>query len=960
AGLDRFDGYQLKPFVYDPDQPGSLPDNDILCLHVDPAGRLWAGTQSAGLVRYDAVGERFVAFPIGPGGLSGPEVTAIADDGAGGLWIGTRSGLDHLISASGQIHVDRHDPSDHSSLPSDQVTALLRDRAGVLWVGTANGLARQLPSGAYLQVGSTDATLAPALADHMTSLLQDADGRIWAGTFRNGPLTVDATTGLADAVSAPPISLHGVRVSGFVEIRPGTIWIGTDTLGIVVVDTTTHQARQIHHNPLVAASLTDDFVSSLLRDRAGLVWIGTEDGLDRVDPSTEAVATIYAGPGHPDGIPAVQVTTVAVAHDGQAWLGLSGQGLAVVDPLGRRTAWLQPDPAHPERSLPRGNIYSIAMAGDGTAWIGTDLGLYRTAADRRSATPVRLDVLGPSPTVRAVLPVGDELWLGTMDGLLRYRPASSEIRLYPADPDGTAGLTDSRCVALLAAGDGGIWVGTEHGLNRLDPASGRIERILPDPSDRNALANGTIWTLATDSTGRLWVGTDGGIDVLDPQSEPGHRRFRHIGMRDGLPNSLINALVADREGRMWASTDYGLAVIDPATFAVRPMLAAEGVRVPTYWQGSVAAAAQGELLFGGSSGLTVVRTSGIVPQGPPPSIVITEARIGESSVSVEPLNRAGDTALVLPPGERGFRMAFAGLDIPAADRLRYAYRLDGFDPDWVPAPQRVATYTNLSPGDYLLHLRVHDRQAGWSESELPVHVLPLWYQSLWFRMVAVAAIILGVAGVIQIRTAALIRRRAELQRLVDQRTAELLAANRQLEALATTDSLTGLSNRRRFLEIAGQELDRSRRLGHPLCVAMADLDHFKTVNDTSGHLAGDTVLRVVGRRFQDRCRRIDTLARYGGEEFVVLMPETDLEAAVSACERLRNSIGLVPVPFEGRPLGVTVSLGVAQWLRGAETLESLVERADKALYLAKQRGRNRVEAAETGSGAITPGAEPAR
>jgi len=378
------------------------------------------------------------------------------------------------------------------------------------------------------------------------------------------------------------------------------------------------------------------------------------------------------------------------------------------------------------------------------------------------------------------------------------------------------------------------------------------------------------------------------------------------------------------------------------------MQAAEGVRFLSYWQQSAAATPHGDLLFGGAGGMTVVRPNLLRRQDLIPPIVVTDARIGDRSVPVEPLSReTAAAALTLRPGDRGFQLEFAGLDLAAADREHYAYRLEGFDPDWVDAPQRVATYTNLPPGDYGLRLRVQGRDANWVERPRPVlvHVLPSWYQTVWFKVLAALLSLALLAGFIQTRTASLRRRRAELEKLVEKRTAELVAANERLEALATTDGLTGVFNRRRFMELAVQELERTRRLGQPLCVVLSDLDNFKRINDSYGHLAGDAVLRVTAARFRAACRRIDTLARYGGEEFIILMPATDLDAALAASERLRSSIASQPIPIETTELQVTVSIGIACWTGGLESLERLIDRADKALYAAKQGGRNRVELA---------------
>ncbi len=167
-------------------------------------------------------------------------------------------------------------------------------------------------------------------------------------------------------------------------------------------------------------------------------------------------------------------------------------------------------------------------------------------------------------------------------------------------------------------------------------------------------------------------------------------------------------------------------------------------------------------------------------------------------------------------------------------------------------------------------------------------------------------------------------------------------AEELLLELATTDGLTGLTNRRHFLERGRAELERARRTGHPVSCIMFDVDHFKKVNDTYGHDAGDAVLKTLARTARETLRGMDVLGRIGGEEFAAILPETDLEAALHAAERLRLAVASMNVEHDGRPLPVTVSLGVALSSGPDESLDDLLRRADQALYRAKQGGRNRV------------------
>ncbi|EXJ13823.1 sensor domain-containing diguanylate cyclase [Imhoffiella purpurea] len=180
-----------------------------------------------------------------------------------------------------------------------------------------------------------------------------------------------------------------------------------------------------------------------------------------------------------------------------------------------------------------------------------------------------------------------------------------------------------------------------------------------------------------------------------------------------------------------------------------------------------------------------------------------------------------------------------------------------------------------------------------------------------------------------------------------------------LHRLATSDPLTGLFNRRHFYHLAQQELERFRRYRYPLTAIMADLDHFKRTNDTFGHLAGDLVLQKAAELMREQLRTSDILCRYGGEEFAMLLPETDLKTAVITAERLRATIAAKPVETDQGSIAMTVSLGVAELPPGSmRTVETLLDYADRMLYIAKERGRNQVavrdEATPSASSAAAP------
>jgi two-component system, cell cycle response regulator len=182
------------------------------------------------------------------------------------------------------------------------------------------------------------------------------------------------------------------------------------------------------------------------------------------------------------------------------------------------------------------------------------------------------------------------------------------------------------------------------------------------------------------------------------------------------------------------------------------------------------------------------------------------------------------------------------------------------------------------------------------------------------------------------------------KRIVDLQK-ELMESNKRLELLSITDGLTKLHNHRYFQDELARAFEESQRYGRPLSMVMIDIDFFKKINDTHGHAVGDEVLKAVARLYRDSVRSTDLVARYGGEEFAVMMPETELQDAITFAEKIRALVEETPIETQAGPLRATVSLGVASVpLTNVNTAKELIVAADKALYRAKKSGRNQVQA----------------
>jgi diguanylate cyclase (GGDEF)-like protein len=593
----------------------------------------------------------------------------------------------------------------------------------------------------------------------------------------------------------------------------------------------------------------------------------------------------------------------------------------------------------------------MAVAPGGEVYIGTRSGLYRADPQGRHVVRVAIPQRAADAATWSLAFDGDVLWIGGTDGLWAATAGLSGA-MGVLHHETAERLGNQRVTAILRGIGKTLWVGTATGLVSIDIASYHLERMPTDDADPTAFLEGYVAALLMDRQQRLWVATsDAGIQILEGLHPDKRARFRRLRMRDGLPHDDVDQLLEDARGKIWASTDNGLVMIDPVTYSIRTLGVPQGVTILQYWTNSGARTAAGELLFGGQGGLTVVRPALVTASHYRPPIVVTEAHFGGSALVASSLNGLNSPKRVdIPSDDRSLMVEFSALDYTAPEDNRYDYRLRGFDKDWLTTQptRRLAAYTNLPPGDYMLQLRGSGPEAPWTPEtlNLPIRVLPAWYETAVFKLLAGMLALLSVAALMQLRTALLRRRQTELVKLVADRTAELLQrsvelreSQRRLEQIAYFDPLTGIANRRLFDSELAHLTAHALRGSVRFALLLIDLDHFKRINDTLGHDAGDALLIEVGRRLGATFRQSDRTFRIGGDEFAVLLPETKEPAEIeAACRRIVENLRK-PFVYLDQILEPSTTVGAACWSATMAGSDALYKSADLALYEAKAAGR---------------------
>lgn len=723
---------EARAFYHDASEPNSIPHHLITGIVVDTAGKVWVGTEG-GLCQWDEKIQGFRNIGVKRLSDTGPlQVRCLYVSHSGVVWVGSRR--EGVLTYNSSLDMLEPVLSARNEMPLPTVWDIDEDAAGNMWMGSPNGLWRlDVGSGVWTQWRPDGKT--GISHERVRTVRVDLRGFVWAGTTAGGINCFDPKTERWYNYRTQPLDARTFRVEPIHDIvldASGLLWVGSETAGVILIDPGDEGFGTVVRQRVNPHSIGGDIVRCFLVDQTGTLWIGTDEGLDRLDPVTGGFRH-YTTATH--RLADNQIRALHQDEHGFIWIGTEIAGMMRLNPTTDEVVHYPNTGVYGKEGLVGSRVYAFLE-------------------DRER----------------------DELWIATFrGGLNRLDLKTGDFSHFEAASHVPGNIND--VYTLVEDRQGLIWLGSRRdGLYTFDKRTERFGYFRHDPHDPTSISDNRIRILHEDKNGRLWIGTASGLNRFE------NGRFVRYGPAHGLPETDIQGILNDETGHLWISTAHGLLRMDLRTGMVRHFSAQDGLHNDRFERGACYKASDGTMFFGGLGGYTYFRSNRIGFNSTPPRVVLTNFRVADRDL---PLSADPNSLEVieLEHDQNFFSFEFTALNFRSPDKNLYAYRLEGVDDSWNYArDRRVANYTNIAPGKYQFHVKAANSDGVWNETgkKVSIWIHPPWWATWWFRLVMGLLIVVTAFWIHRIRIRQIAERNRRLERVVRERTRELLVKSQEV------------------------------------------------------------------------------------------------------------------------------------------------------------------------------------
>lgn len=769
-GLNRYDGYDFLTFKNNPQDTNSLSNNEITCICVNAAGNLWIGTRGGGLNYYDQTLNKFTRYS----NLNYENIVrSIYESPDGTVWVGTSEGLlqSNFNKVKGIFHfVNVSKDASFRDVYGEIMPKVKRIVSvisvhpylnGELLVGSESGVFlfnKETHLFKRLGLGESDYTI-------ITSTLVENDGTIWVATF-NGLVKLkpqqfdNFQIVLFNTRQSPDYRIGSNRIEALESDPSGNIWVATHGGGLVKIDKTQKVTRFVNDR-LDNQSIGDNIINSLFMDNTGVLWIGTESaGCNKLDIYRKKFYQFKNSPNKISSLSDNQIAAIAGTNGKTIWVGTSSKG---VDEL-----TYNPDGTYKidhignipgENNNVYSEIISVFQDKEQELWIGTasnSLTRYKEGAGFKTyftsgyVFAIRQDRAG-------------EIWYGTWgQGLGKVNKRTGNITRFQNVPGNPNSLSSDMVLAVYDDDEGNLWLGTKAGgvnlarLSDLAQGSNVFRSFKHNENKQFSLVHNDVFCITQDSKGNIWLGTGGGLSKVSRKkgthffedASQGDLHFETYLEKDGLPGNIVYGILEDNHRNLWISTNNGLSSFNPGTKQFRNYRVNDGIQANEFLFNAYLKDQKGNMFFGGINGITVFNPDSIFENPSQLHLVITRLKILNTTVGPDTKingRRIVDkditqtNAIKLTYKEKEITLDFSALYYANPQRIRYQYRMLGFNDNWQTTEPNIrsVTYTNLYDGKYVFQVRASNVEGKWTDPplEMSITVLPPFWRQPWFYLV---------------------------------------------------------------------------------------------------------------------------------------------------------------------------------------------------------------------------------
>jgi len=763
AGLSRFDGHDFKIFRHNSKDSSSLPNGYVVGIFEGPQKQLWIKSNE-GFSIYDHTSEKFERFQQKhyrkykiPNGY----LKEVKTDSGRKLYFNIQNhGIYCYDSKTNTSIKYTLKGALIGALENAEVSDFIDDLKGNLWIIYTNGVLDKFNLKQH-QVTRRFNAVNEHFSGQTTaySLKRDSAGDIYIFSGPNpfGLFYLNAKNEKFHYFGKKQdhTGLSSKNVSHIIEGEDGNIWIGTDHGGINILDKKTNRLTYILNKENDPRSLSDNSISALYKDNNNIIWIGTfKKGICFYHKS------VYKFPANRylAGKKPIKKDVNCFAEDnyGNLWIGTNGEGLLRLNKTTGEITTYRNNPDN-NTSLASDIVVSLEIDHEGILWIGTYLGGL-DAFDGKNFKHFKPGHNAASLSDNRVYALLNDsynrLWVGTLNGGLDLLDRQTGTFKH-FNPNVKNTLNSFVVSCLYEDRNRNIWIGTTGGVNIFDHKSATFKYLTSKSADSNSLIMNDVSSILQDVRGWMWIGTKEGISIYDPVTGI----FNNLNETVGLPEGMVFELLEDEDHHIWYSSRKGLYKISVIPngkkyqFRYSKYGQSDGLESTQFNINAAGKTKAGELIFGGPSGFNVFKAGEIKNSKFPAALVMTDLEVFYHKVRVgEPINGH----IVLPEAitslknlnltykENIFSIQFALLNYFNPNKIIYKYNLEGFDKRWltVSSELRKATFTNLDPGKYILHVSAfyENDSAPIAESQLNITISPPFWRTVWAYILYLAII----------------------------------------------------------------------------------------------------------------------------------------------------------------------------------------------------------------------------